>query len=322
MTSSRTTRTQHRPQQYALKDVEVGQRQLDILDDILNESKERKRRSKRSSSQTQHGELLIFVRVFVSVILLTAIICVAVGFIFWMLYKISFYASSLSLGSWTGNNDAVELGPDFVRNEDEIKQMLERAAKQVDKTSKVSDILHSTSIEESQGLFERILHPGNPNVHVSVPKFYASVPVKHGDLPPTTSTFREYTAGKLLTPDVVSLIGSSSSGGERDPVQRTIFVSLLSNNDSNCPRTVANILATAYNPSRVRIAIVDKTDPGSSDYIPCDDAPQPCDLDPDQIICKFKANVDIYELNPDMDAGTIFRRHIMNRMVSIIFIIS
>ena len=308
--------TQHRPQQHALNEKEVGHRQLDILDDIINDRQERRRRSKRSSSQSQHGELLVFVRVFVSVILLTAILCVAVGFTFWALYRLSFYASSLSIDSWTSNNDVVELGPDFIKNEDEIKKFLQLAAKQFEKSSKVSEILRSSSIEEGQGLFEPIPHPGNPNINLSVPRFYAAMPLKTGNLQSSATIFREYTAGKLLTPDAVSLIGSSS-GKEKDALQRTIFVSILSNNDSNCPKTVANILSTALNPSRVRIAIVDKTDPESSDYIPCDAAPQPCDLDPDQILCKYMNNVDIYELKPELDAGTIFRRHISNRMASI-----
>lgn len=318
--SSRLSRPGHRSQQgtyHYSGDLESGQRQLDILDDLFDHKKESKsRRTKRTSvTQQQHGELLTFIRVFVSVILLCAILVIVVGFFFWVLYKLSCFASSFSLRSLAGNGgfEVVELGPNFVQNPDEIKRLLQVATKQSAKISKGEAVIHSVRSEEDRGLFELISHPGNPSIHVSVPRFYATVLIDNGDLPTSAKLFREYTSGKLLTPELASMIGSSVTD---DPLQRTIFVSLLSSNDPNCPSVITNILNAAVSPSRVRIAVVDRTDSELSNYIPCDEPPQPCDFDPEQIMCRLSGNIDVYELRPDMDAGTIFRRHIANRMVS------
>jgi hypothetical protein len=311
--SSRVSRSGYRHQHRAFHhsdDVESGQRQLDILDDLIDDKKEysHRRRTKRTSmSRRQHGELLVFVKVFVSIILLSAVLVAVVSFLFWVLYTLSCYASSLSLRS---SDDAlVELGEEFVQNEDEIKQRIELASEQYGKESAV----HSIRSEEDQGLFELIQHPGNPSIHLSVPTMYASTIIDNGDLPPTTKLFREYTSGKLLTPALASMIGAAESSDELS--QRTIFVSILSNNDRQCPITISNILTSAYNPERVRIGVVDVTDSESLNYVPCDEPPQPCNLDPKQIMCRLSDNVYVYEIKPDIDAGTMFCRHIANRMV-------
>ncbi|KAL3795044.1 hypothetical protein HJC23_006365 [Cyclotella cryptica] len=292
----------------------------DSLDEILDSDDNnlrRRRRVKRApSGQTQHGELLVFIRVFVSVILLSAIICIVVAFLFWMLYNISTYISFLGLFT---NNDTSsgtsQLDATFVPNIEEIRRVLELARTQYDALSRDNTVLHSVRTEEDLGLFESIPHPANPSIHISVPRFYASVTVNGGDSPSTNKHFREFTSGKLLTPDLTSIVGQSISANEENhPFQRTIFVSLLSNNDQFCPFTVANIFNAASNPERIRIAIVDRTDSSLSDYIPCDEPMQPCESDPEQILCKFNKNVDVYELRSDLDAGAIFSRHIANRM--------
>jgi hypothetical protein len=311
--SSRVTRSGYRQQHHVFHpsyDVEPGQRQLDILDDLIDGKKEymHRRRTKRTSmSRRQHGELLVFIRVFVSIILLSAVLVAVVSFLFWVLYRLSCYASSVSLSN--GHDASFELGDEFVQNEDEIKQIIKLSSKQYGDAFAV----HSIQSEEGRGLFELIQHPGNSSKHISVPRWYALMTIDNGDLPPTTKLFREYTSGKLLTPTLASMIGSTESD---DLSQRTIFVSILSNGDRQCPLTISNILTSANYPERVRIEVVDMTDSESLDYIPCDEPSQPCNLDPEQIMCRLSENVDVYEIKPDMDAGTMFRRHIANRMVS------
>ena len=300
---SRTHRQQQwQQQQHQQKYDDLAHVDL-LLDDILDDKKERRRRTKRSSSgHQQHDELFMFIRVFVSVILMTAMLCIATGFLFGLLYKLSTYASSLSLG---GNDGSIgHLGSDFVKNVDEIKHILQMAQtarynqKATDKSS-----------------FTVISHPGNPSLHISVPEYYAATTISNGDSPPTTKLLREYTSGKLLTPELVSIVGSSKSSTEMDQSQRTIFVSILSNNDPLCSVTISNILSTASYPDRIHIAVVDKTNTESPDYVPCDNV-KSCDLDPDQIICQLRDNFDVYELESDFDAGAIFKRNIANRMVS------
>ena len=288
---------QHHSDEFAHLDV--------LLDDILDDKKEpRRRRTKRSSSRhQQHDELFVFIRVFVSIILMSAILCIAAGVLFGMLYKLSTYASSLSLGRDDDTTDPH--GSDFVKNVDEIKHILQMA-QATQYNQKAND----------KSLFTLISHPGNPSIHISVPQFYAVTTISNGDSPPTTKLLREYTSGKLLTPDLVSIVGSSTSiGKEIDYSQRTIFVSILSNNNQLCSVTISNILSTASYPDRIRIAVVDKTNIESPDYVPCFDV-QSCELDPDQIICQLRDNIDVYELESDLDAGTIFKRNIANRMVS------
>lgn len=299
-----------------------GPQQRDSLDEIL-ESDEynlpRRRRVKRApSGQTQHGELLVFVRVFVSVIVISAILCIFVACLFWILYNLSSYASLLaSLFNNDSSRGNAHLDASFVQNVEDIRRILELARTQYDALARDNVILHSVRTEEDLGLFELIPHPGNPSMHISVPRFYASVTVNGGDSPSTNKNFREFTNGKLLTPDLASIISQSiSANEENDPSQRTIFVSLLSNNDQYCPSTVTNILNSASNPERIRIAIVDRTDSASADYTPCDEPMQPCDSDPEQVLCKFITNIDVYELRSDLDAGAIFSHHIANRMVS------
>jgi hypothetical protein len=306
LTSSRSSREQYR-RQYDSVDVASSNRQLDILLDDLIDNKKQRRTKRAAFRQPHHGELFMFVRVFFSVILLSAM---SVAVLFCVLYRLSSYASWLSLGSLGGNNEVL-LGPDFVQNAEEIRDVLESAREESKRAS-----TDNTQTEE----YEKIPHPGNPNMHISVPQFYASISVDNGDLPSTNKMLREFTYGKLLTPGLVSMIGSSASEEETDQYQRTIFVSLLSDGDSHCPNTVANILNTASNPERIRIAVVDKTDSESPYYIPCDEPTQPCDMYPDQIVCKLSANIAVYELKPDMDAGTMFRRHVLNRMVSSIML--
>jgi hypothetical protein len=293
------------------------QRHDELLDDLLesDDNKPRKRRVKRSSSgqSSQHVEILVFIRVFVSVILLSAVSCFAVAVLFSMLYSIPSYISSL-FGS-SNSEERAQLDKDFVQNTEEIRHLLELARTQYDALSKDNNALHSVRTEESLGLFEMIPHPGNPSIHLSVPRFYASVSVGGGDSPTINRVLREFTDGKMLTPELTSTIGSFSDD-ESDLSQRTIFVSILSSGGGHCSTAVTNILSTAFNPERVRIAIVDVADTESLDYFPCDEPPRPCDSDPYQILCKLNLNADVYELKSDRDAGAIFSRHIANRMVS------
>ncbi|KAL7465604.1 hypothetical protein ACHAXS_005916 [Conticribra weissflogii] len=107
---------------------------------------------------------------------------------------------------------------------------------------------------------------------------------------------------------------SKSKLGTNNAWDRTIFVSILSFGEQRCPHTVTNILNSAANPYRVRVAVVDVTNSDDANYIPCDQPPESCDIDRDQTLCRLSQNVDVYELDPRVDAGATFLRHIANRM--------
>ena len=226
------------------------------------------------------------------------------------------------------------------QNTDEIRHALELAKTEFDfiesssssQSSSPQLLLHSVRGEEKIGYFEQIVHPGDRTKKLSVPKLYASssssssVSSSNREANGSGKTFRQLTQGKLLTPDLAAMIGGGggdSAGIEEEPnsnaaaslfERRTIFVSIISKNDSRCSHTVTNLLRSATNPERIRVAVVDRTNPLSRDYVACDAPAKPCSTDPDQILCTYNGIVDVYEYNSDLDAGAMFARHIGMRM--------
>jgi [Skp1-protein]-hydroxyproline N-acetylglucosaminyltransferase len=268
-------------------------------------------RIKRTSAGAHHGEMFVFVRVFITVIILSAVLCVVVSFLLGIMFQLPSYLPSFGSSSMvTRRRDA-----SFVQNDEEIRHVLEMATSEYVLLSGKTSNLHSVRREQETGMFETILHPGDLTTQVSVPRFYASVSVSvdGGDGPVRRKLFREWTQGKLLTPELASLIGSSTS--DSDIAEgRSIFVSIISRDDVRCSTTVSNLLSTATNPHRIRIAVVDRTSLNNQDHIACDEPPQPCNLDSDQMLCVHRDQVDVYELGTKEDAGAMFARHIAQRM--------
>jgi [Skp1-protein]-hydroxyproline N-acetylglucosaminyltransferase len=54
--------------------------------------------------------------------------------------------------------------------------------------------------------------------------------------------------------------------------------------------------------------IVDGEDPR------CDEPIEPCDKDPEQALCKYKDQVDVYQMEARLSVGPVFARHIGHRM--------
>lgn len=207
----------------------------------------------------------------------------------------------------------------YVQNIEEVRHVLELARTEFDilQGSEEESQLHSVRGEEKGGYFEQLAHPGDKSVKLSVPKFYASVSIgENGSFNIGGETmFRQLTSGKLFTPELVNMIGGGPS--ETDPIApsgRTIFASIISFENSHCHKTVTNLLKSATNPGRIRVAVVDRTNTLSKRYVACDAPPIPCSSDPGQILCIYNANVDVYELKPELDAGSVFARHIGQRM--------
>ena len=205
----------------------------------------------------------------------------------------------------------------FVQNVQEIQDVLELAETEFDMLQNDQSQLHSVRGEEKIGYFEQIAHPGDKSVKLSVPKFYASVSIGENGRVGIggEQTFRQVTRGKLLIAELARMIGNDTEETHSIPLpERTIFVSIISKSDSQCSTTITNLLKSAANPGRIRVAVVDRTNPLSRDYTACDAPTVPCSNDPDQMLCVYAANVDVYEMKDELDAGAIFARHIGHRM--------
>jgi len=288
-------------------------------DSVIHNNTQRRRRLKGGSVNVNNTQSL-FIALIRLVLLSTLAYCIMVHAIS-IIYNIFAFLFGLLHFSSRGRT-SYQLDNVYVHNIEEIRQVLELTKTEYDllRSSSADEQthLHSVRGEEKIGYFEQVVHPGDKSVKLSVPKFYASVSIgENGSVNIGGQTmFRQLTSGKLLTPELVKMIGDAPS--ETDPIiapyDRTIFVSIISKSDSQCSITVTNLLRSATNPERIRVAVVDRTNSLSSRYVACDAPPIPCSSDPDQILCKYNANVDVYEMKMELDAGAMFARHIGQRM--------
>ena len=95
--------------------------------------------------------------------------------------------------------------------------------------------------------FETIIHPGDRQTELRVPKFW-SLPVHNKQL---LSRELAMKIGTCATPDPVT--GSFVRGTDCPLDHRTIFVAIASYRDYQCRYTVESIFTRAKNPSRIRI---------------------------------------------------------------------
>lgn len=177
------------------------------------------------------------------------------------------------------------------------------------------------SVRDEEDDFELLSHPaatdGGERVKLPVPRFYfsdeATLSTASGSN--SGSTRQPLGDGRLLTRKVVNMIGSHSTeaGRQKDDVDtRTIYVSISSFRDWRCRVTIESIFGRAKYPDRIRVGVVDQTSP---DFDPsCDVAISPCDTHPNQALCKYHQNIDVYELEASLAVGPTFARHIGNRM--------
>ncbi len=146
-----------------------------------------------------------------------------------------------------------------------------------------------------------------------VPKFY-NPPVfeKYGGIRKYLGNYGE----RPMTLKEAKSIGSfipNSNGNPGEPKQlETIFVAIASYRDFQCQQTIESILSRAKYPQRVRIAVVDQLDYQFDD--PCSKPKISCDQDPDQILCKYKSQIDFYEMDAAFAVGPVFARHLGYRM--------
>lgn len=134
---------------------------------------------------------------------------------------------------------------------------------------------------------------------LTVPKFWN--PPVYGDVRKFLGNYGE----TLITPEQASQIGSYWKGME------TIYISVASYRDPECSPTVESIFARAKYPERIRVAVVLQRTHGDP---VCPQPEKPCEVDPSQILCKYRHLIDVYEMEAKLAVGPVFARHLGHRL--------
>jgi hypothetical protein len=152
--------------------------------------------------------------------------------------------------------------------------------------------------------------------NLTVPKFWDPIEAFR----PFPGGVREFLGNNgryLITPEEASTIGSYYQ-----QTKETIFVAIASYRDPECYPTVESIFKRSKEPNRIRVAIVDQRISTSSTMTTKDEqdptcrppTTESCRIDPDQILCKYKSNIDWMEYPAQAMVGPVFARHLAHRM--------
>lgn len=156
---------------------------------------------------------------------------------------------------------------------------------------------------------EEIDHPGYkyassekfgdnpPPAKMKVPKYW-NPSVYGGDV-------REYLGNygqRLVTPEEALNIGSKTSDGEE-----TIYITIASYRDPECPITIDSIFTRAKYPHRLRVAVIDQR---MDSDMRCIVPEIPCEQQPDQVLCKYSAQIESLEMDARLGIGPVFARHL------------
>jgi hypothetical protein len=162
---------------------------------------------------------------------------------------------------------------------------------------------------------EKIVHPAAellPSLDIEdmlVPKFY-SPPIfdQYGGI-------RSYLGNgtRPMTLSEAKTIGSfvNDENDNNNPLE-TIFIAIASYRDFQCKQTIESILTRATYPQRIRVAVVDQLD--FDNDTPCSEPEVPCAQNPDQVLCKYKNQIDFFEMDAAFAVGPVFARHLGHRM--------
>lgn len=145
-------------------------------------------------------------------------------------------------------------------------------------------------------------YPRPPDVpsSIEVPKFFDQVygSVYRGSVRGFLGNHGE----RLITPEEAASIGSFD-----DNQHETIFVTIASYRDPECPQTIEEIFGQAKYPSRIRVAVVDQTEEGD---VVCNKPKIPCSKDSTQLLCIYKEHIDYFPMKASYGIGPVFARHI------------
>jgi [Skp1-protein]-hydroxyproline N-acetylglucosaminyltransferase len=163
-----------------------------------------------------------------------------------------------------------------------------------------------TSTNKLQNKWITLPHPGDEAMTVIVPPFW-SPPVHNNQLMPKEKAL---AIGSCITPDPSN--PQNYQRGEECPLhERTVFVAIASYRDWQCKHTVTSIFQRAKHPERIRVAVVDQIVDG--DDICDEPISETCATLPDQVICKYADQIDVYRMDAPLAVGPVFARHIGHR---------
>ena len=144
---------------------------------------------------------------------------------------------------------------------------------------------------------------------IAVPKFWR--PNAYG--PDGVREFLGNYGDKLLTPEQADQIGSFT--GE-DGTLKTVYISVAAYRDPECQPTVEDMFLRAEYPERLRVAVVEQRVKDEDDAtVPhCGQPLIPCSEDPEQMLCKYSSQIDVFVVPAILSVGPVFARHLANRM--------
>ncbi|KAG7360023.1 glycosyltransferase GlcNAc [Nitzschia inconspicua] len=154
--------------------------------------------------------------------------------------------------------------------------------------------------------FEDLLHVGDLKTVLKVPKFW-SPPLHNKQF---YSREQAMKVGTCIETDPKT--GSHVRGESCPPEQRTIYIGLASYRDYQCRYTLESAFLRAKHPERIRVGVVDQIIEGEDSR--CDEPIEPCDQNPNQALCKYKNQVDVFVMDAPLSVGPVFARHIGYRM--------
>lgn len=187
------------------------------------------------------------------------------------------------------------------------KGLMAGGAPEVKRTTdvKIPETKWPVTLRDESDNYEDLVHPGDGKTIMKVPKFW-SYPVHNGGLMSRETAMK---IGSCIEPDE----HGSHARGDKCPVhQRTIFIAIASYRDFQCRQTAEQAFSRAKHPERIRITVVDQIVDGEDPV--CDEPLEPCDKNPEQGLCKYKNQMDVYKMDAELSVGPIFARHIGYRM--------
>jgi Glycosyltransferase (GlcNAc) len=161
------------------------------------------------------------------------------------------------------------------------------------------------TIKGTEAAWETIIHPGDLKTKMVVPPFW-SRPVHQNKL------MSRETAMEIGSCAKPSPSGEFARGDDCPLEQRTIFIQIASYRDFQCRLTVESAFNRAQYPERIRVGVVDQIVAGED--IKCDEPVEPCETNPNQALCKYRSQIDVYEMRADLSVGPVFARHIGYRL--------
>lgn len=161
-----------------------------------------------------------------------------------------------------------------------------------------------TSTNKEKDKWITLPHPGDSAMSVTLPPFW-SKPIHNNKLMSREQAMR---VGTCIEADEN---GNFQRGDECPLHQRTIFVAIASYRDWQCKHTVTSIFHRAKYPERIRVAVVDQIVDG--DDICDEPIHETCKTMPDQDICKYHSQIDVYTMDAPLAVGPVFARHIGHR---------